>query len=73
MWCSRRETHSLLIGEKWSHDPHQKQGMLGNGITDRAATSQWQFHSMVSRVVQESLGARSHLCCRRGNSEAGLG
>lgn len=30
----------LLIGEKWSHDPHEKQGVLGNEITDIAVMSQ---------------------------------
>lgn len=42
-------TSLLLIGEKWSPDTPptpQEQGVLGNGINDRAAMSQWQFHAM---------------------------
>lgn len=43
------DTSLLLIGEKWSPDTPptpQEQAVLGNGINDRAAMSQWQFHAM---------------------------
>lgn len=50
MQWSRRETHHSCSLVRSGHlilpQPPQEQGVLGNGINDRAAMSQWQFHAM---------------------------
>lgn len=50
MHWPRRETSLLLIGEKWSQDPHQS-----NGITDLSIPCQGQFHA--TEGERDSLGS----------------